>query len=347
MSEEKSVFSLCLNRADCCILQYTIDSALHEYLAAVNNLRQDLQVLIAAGRSLGVPDDHPRQRAGLELQHRLDEDPDRQHVPAPGPPTTPAAPVTPNALADEEEEEDENPAPSSGEEGPRIRSWQRWCQSCLRSMGKDGAVGCVDQPGPRAKACVSCARNGHVCLAFPEEVRDAARQAVQDFVRNLPGDRARAGTRMNSVLYGKKRGTPKKSSKRRRSESGGESSRPRSVPRRGSVVSGGSDRGGSQPPPEGGNDEVLSGSRPASPLPGPSAPENGDEEGVLSGLRSAPSPPERGSAPPASPAPERDGGEEGGVLSGPESAPPAPAIDPPLVSTFPALFGLMLTSYGT
>jgi hypothetical protein len=164
-------------------------------------------------------------------------------------------------------------------------------------------------------------------------------------MRNLPRDRARAGTRINSVLYGKKRGTPKKSSKRRRSKSSGESSRPRSVPRHGSVISGGSNRSSSQPPPEGKNDEVLSGSRPASLLPGLSAPENGDAEGVLSGPRSASSPLERGSAP-ASPAPERDGGEEGGVLSGPKSAPPAPMIDPPYMSTFPALFSLMLTSRG-
>jgi hypothetical protein len=151
-------------------------------------------------------------------------------------------------------------------------------------------------------------------------------------VRNSPRDRARAGTRINSVLYGKKRGTSKKLSKRPRSESASDSSRPRSMPRRRSVISGGSGRSGSQPPPKGRNDEVLSGFRPASPLPGLSAPESGDGEGVLSGPRSAPSPLEYGSAP------KRDSGEEGGVLSGPKSAPPAPAIGPPYISTSPAFF---------
>lgn len=92
----------------------------------------------------------------------------------------------------EEEEEGESPAPSS-EEGPQVRPWERWCQSCLRSMGKDGAVGCVDQPGPRAKACVFCASNGHACLAFPDEVRDLARQAVEDFHRRHRRDSRCAG----------------------------------------------------------------------------------------------------------------------------------------------------------
>ncbi|RMJ24867.1 hypothetical protein PHISP_04255 [Aspergillus sp. HF37] len=142
-------------------------------------------------------------------------------------------------------------------------------------MGKEGAEGCVDQASSRARACVSCAGVGHACIAFPDEVRGSVQQAVQDFLRNNPGDRARAGTRMNSALHGKKPGpsprkslqTPRKSTippptpkKRPRGEGGEDdttdgSPRPRSAPRRdGSSVS---NRGGILPSPSGENDGVL------------------------------------------------------------------------------------------
>jgi hypothetical protein len=175
-------------------LQYTLESALNEYLAAVSNLREDLQKLIAAGRSLGVPDDHPRQRAGLELQHRLDENPDQQRFLPPAASVLAAAPAAPAVsqpppapAVDEAEGSEKVLSPSlalssSDEEGPPVRPWKRWCQKCLRGMGKEGAEGRIDQPGPRAKACISCASAGHACLAFPDEVREGVQRELQPWI---------------------------------------------------------------------------------------------------------------------------------------------------------------------